>query len=426
MKIKANKKYSNVGKNKQLLRIFVIVGIALICVGIIVAIVFGVKYLNMMAKYKTYTDKMYKYGLADLYNNKEANITENVTNEEMLKIVLAAVRGKIELNDYTGSGTNKWLEFSTTRGYNVNITENNLQENANNLETALIAIRALESIQKANIEKTELKMKKTELAKLTSDEQNLLQKAVNIDIIQNNNSTLKKVPMIKGELNKLAVTIIEKFATVYHGTKDGVNIVTDKNKMPSNYEKYPYIVDSIPKDIYEYEFDVMTESTSQVPLETYKDMGDLYGQIEDTLINYYNEILNVDYTTISIQKFMDSIQGRLVYSLEEADVKTYVEYVIKNQIKLSGKAEPLLPIIYNNGEQYLVRTKLTFEVLNSKTEDNLLFGDEGQNIKYTGKQIEMYVDVPMGMTLNSKSLRVYKTCLARQMINNNSSVQIGK
>ena len=194
-----------------------------------------------------------------------------------------------------------------------------------------------------------------------------------------------------------------------------VNIVTKKSEMPKNYKEYPYIIDSIDKDIYELDYKIMTKSKFQLPKEVYKQLGNLYGQTDFRMTEHFNTLLNIDYSTITVDDFLEKINHYSAYYLEKQDVEEYVEYVKNNKIKLEGSATPLLPIIYNNGDSYQIRTKITFKVLNSDTEYNLLFGDQNSKVKYNSKEITMYVDVLMGMTFNSRSLLVENKCLAQNI-----------
>ena len=412
----------------------------LLLIVIVVVIVYGIRCLSITLQYRQYTEKMYTYGFAELYNDKKATATDKVTNEEMLKIILAAVSGSKNINELYYSNEieeeDSWLYFATNLGYTKKITKENLQEKASKIDAVIIATRTVEGILGKELQQPELKMSKSKLAKFTIEEQQVIAKAVSMGIINNKNSSLSSKAMLKGELNKLAVTIIEKYSTIYYKNVSynefgqlqvqDVNIVTDVDKMPENYKQYPYIIDSIPNEIYEYDFNIISESNSQSPKTVYKYMGDLYSQIAELLVTHFNKILNVDYKTINTQGFLDEIQGTLTYEIAQDDVKEYVDYVKVNKIQLSGHAEPLLPIIYCNGEQYIVRTKLTFNVLNSNTEYNLLFGDEDHKIKYNGKEITMYVDVPMGMTLNSWSLRANVVCFANSLLENSTSVVVEK
>ena len=123
---------------------------------------------------------------------------------------------------------------------------------------------------------------------------------------------------------------------------------------------------------------------------------------------------------------MSSIKGKVVYSITTDDVKEYVDYVKVNKIKLEGKATPLLPIMYNNGEQYVIRTKVTFKVISSNTDINLLFGDEDYSVKYDGNEFEVYIDVPTGMTMDSRSLRIYIASMANNLAKFSSNITVTK
>lgn len=413
------KEKMNIKVSKRKIRIKPI-ALVLIFVLIVLGIglIWGIKSLWITLKYKEYTEKMYTYGLAELYDNKKATAIQKVTNDEMIKIVLAATYGNTDIEN---------LEYETS------IPNNKLKEKATKIESIMFLTKSLETFQDIEILASELKMSKSKLSKFTLDEQELIAKAVSLEIIKNINSELSTKNIIKGELNKLVVTIIEKYATIYYKSKfpssSKTNLVTDIDKMPKNYKSYPYIIDSIPKEIYEYTFgpqNLEGINNAQTPNQVYKRMGTLFGQIDEHIVDYFYAILNVDYNNINKEDFLNSINSNVLYRMDVEEVQEYVDYVKEHKIKLKGKATPLLPIIYYNGTDYVVRTNITFEVLNSDTEYNLLFGDETQKVKYNDKKIIMYVDLPMGMTLNSNSLRVRIQCLAKNKLSNSTSVVVEK
>ena len=84
-------------------------------------------------------------------------------------------------------------------------------------------------------------------------------------------------------------------------------------------------------------------------------------QLQTNLINRF-----LIYNNITTQTFLNSIANHITYKLAEDDVNDYVKYVKDNKIKLEGKATPLLPIIYNNGNQYVVRCKIEFNILTTE------------------------------------------------------------
>ena len=407
---------------------------------LIIGIYFGIKYAIITVKYKSYPEKMIQYGFNELYNNKKATAIQHVSNDEMLRVIIGALTNTKDITQLyyladINSSKDQWLEYSNYLGINNVVEKEDIKNQANRIDSILFLVNAIEGLLNKNIEQTKLEMSNNVLSKFTKDEQILIAKAVNLGIIENKNSSIGNSKLLKGELNKLVIQIVEKYATVYYGSnnldilegeKQEVHLVTDKTKLPSNSSEYPYIVDNIDKEIYEFGYKVLTNSTFKNPKETYKYMGDLYQQTDELLTRYFKDILNIDYKTITVENFLNNIQPEVVYELEPEEVKTYVDYVKEHKIKLEGKVTPLLPIMYNNGEQYVIRTKITFNVLNSDTEYNLLFGDESGSVKYTSKQIEMYVDVLTGMTLNARSLRVDISCLAKQLVKSNSSVIVEK
>lgn len=434
------KKSSTQRKTKQI-SIFTIL-LAIVLVSVIIGIVLGTRYLVLTLKYKEYTDKMVWYGYNELYNNQKATATEKLTNGELLKVVIGGISGNKDISTlyYLADSNNgsymNWYSYSDYLGIKDVISKDKLEDKATVIDSVMFTVQYLESITGLDIEKSELKISKNIINKYSEKERELIAKAITLGIIQNKSNAISTKNIIKGELNKILITLVEKYATIHHDNTivdesgeirgQEISIVTDKEKLPSNYEEYPYIIDSIDKEVYEFDYNILTKRNYRSPKETYKIMGYLYDQIDDLLERYFSKILNIDYATITYENFLNSIKNDVVYKLTENDVKEYVDYVKQNKIKLQGKAEPLLPIIYNNGEQYVIRTKLTFNVLNSDTEYNILFGDEKREVKYNSKNITMYVDVPTGMTLNSNSLLVYIDCLARHMTSANAIVVVEK
>lgn len=443
--VKQTKKKKQTKKSKQtkqkysfkLNRVSIFTVLLLLAIiAVVVGIYFGIRWATITVKYKKYTDKMNEYGYSTLYNNDKASAVQSVTNEELLKVAIGAIKNKTDISKlyYTStsdmSENNKWLKYAESIGVAQNINSSNLNNKATKIDSIIYVVNLVERLLRVEIEQANLKMKESKLSEFTEDEQRIIAKAVTLGLIKNSNSGLSNNPIIKGELNKLVITIVEKYATVYYKTigpdnngnivKQDVNLVTTNKDKPKNYKEYPYIVDNIEKEIYELDYNILTKAKFKTPKEVYKTMGYLYSQTDEMLTKYFNAILNVDYNTITNESFLNSIKNQVVYALDKQDVEEYVNYVKENKIKLEGSATPLLPIMYNNGEQYVIRTKVEFKVISSNTTKNLLYGDN--SVEYNSKEIVMYVDVPTGMTLNSKSLRVYISCLADNLSTQNADI----
>lgn len=407
--------------------IFTVMFIVLaICV--VIGVVFGIRYLVINLKYKTYTDKMKTYGLVSLYNNKKATATSKVDNKELLKITVAGIVNEKRPSTFNEVKEEEYLEYM----YSFPFAEEDLDKKVTRKDMVLSVTKFAVNMLSLEIEPTELKMSDSTLAKFTDDEKTLIGQAVTLGIIKNKNSAVSDKYIIKGELNKIIVTLIEKYATIT-GTSvvinsegklenQNISIVTKTSEKPTNYKEYPYIVDNIENEIYETEFANKKEYNNQTPKEVYEMIGSTYGQISETTTRYFNTILNVDYENITVENFLEEINKTSVYLLDEEDVQEYVNYVKENKIKLKGNGTAMLPIICWSGDSYLLRTKVTFEILSSNTNKNLLYMDE--NVTYNGKTFEAYIDIPMGMTVNSITLNVYIDNLANHIAVQNGNITV--
>lgn len=369
--------------------IILIVILAVIIYGIY-ALVSGVYYYF---KYDKYEDKMIQYGLNDLYNNNEASTRQNVTNSEMVKVVVGSILGTKDVSGLVYMENSKsyeneeFVKYAESVGIieKGSITKSNESDKARYGQTTETVYNAIKVILKSD----------------------------DIDIKDNGKSNLKK-----GQLNKLVIETVEKYNTLYKGSIKGANLVTDEDKLPKNYKDYPYIIDSIPTEVYEMELQCLSEERFMNPKKEYEKRGEVYSQIDNYLTKYYNQILNVDYETINEQEFFNNIKDIVYYKYTDDSMHEYIEYVKENKIKLKGKITPYLPIIYYDGEVNRVRAKIEFEVLSSNTDKNLLLPDifNGDNIKYEGKKFEFYIDIPMGAMLGATSLRVTIESLPSNLI----------
>lgn len=392
-------------------------------------------------KYKTYTDDMYFYGYNELYTNKKATAFQKVTNMDMLKVIIGAVNNTTDVTDVTlkkPSDTvtedDLWYEAASDMYVAVNIDKDELNKKVNVIDAVIAIMRTLEWSLDMEFKEAELKMTSEVLSEFTTTEKSYIAKAVNEGIIANDDSAVRNKKLIKGELNKLIIELANKYATVHYDTvsldengfivKNDIHVVTNEETKPNNSKEYPYIISNIDKSLYEIDFRVENEAKFKSPKEVYKKMGRLYGQIDETIERYFSAILNVDYNTIDEVAFLRKLNSTTTYKSNLDDIEEYVNHVKENKITLRGKATTLLPIMYDSGERYIVRTKVEFEILNSDTKTNLLFGDES-NVTYENNKITMYIDLPMGMTLNSDTLLVDINCNAAFTIIENENITFG-
>lgn len=417
-----------------------------ILAAIILSVVsYGIWHIYINTYYSSYKEKMEWYELNKLYDNDKANSTEKVYNSEIAKLTLGLVLN-VTNEDYMVKYMNKqynktlptneaWLKYASyydITGINVEDFENK----ASKVDAAIYLVQAIEAFLKQEIKITET-LKEKLIDKVDNEKLENINKAISIGILENNRGDITDKTLIKGEYNKMLITVLEKYNTVYYKSlynlnTDGANIVTDKEKLPINYTDYPYIIDIIDKEIYELTTDEMTSTISETPKKVYDVYKDEYSNTSNDIIEYFDIILNVNYNNINKEKFIDELNQYCVYNLEvkangeylyKNDIEEYVDYVIDNRIILKGKATPLLPIIYSNGLVHFLRTKIEFTIENSNTNENLLLWD--RNTTYKGNKIEVYVDVPVSPTYYSKAFRIFNAySLMKYIVKTDGNVEV--
>lgn len=392
----------------------------------IVGLIILIKNIVITKKYAYYTERMEWYGYDKLYDNEEATSTDSVMSDEIAKMVAAVLYNETDtsfaesklsgVEEESLSINESWLEFakSIPLVYAKDIT---FGTKMSKLQVAELIVDGIEKVYRKDIEVTE-QLKEKYRKKYTEDELEIIDKGISIGILENSKSDINKKVKIKGELNKMLIIASEKYSMVYYNNtyslKNNATVVTDKEQLPSNADKYPYVIDSISKEIYEIEMPEMLSEISESPKTVYDTYHDEYYYTEKNIAGYFDAILNVDYNTITKEDFEEKIKTYVVYRLDEVfidsqpyleDIEEYVNYVKENHIVLKGKATPLLPIIYSNGSLHFLRCKIEFEVVNSDTNKNLLFWDT--DTTYNSNTISVYADITVSPTLVSKAFKIY-------------------
>lgn len=199
-----------------------------------------------------------------------------------------------------------------------------------------------------------------------------------------------------------------------NGNEPDSKVFLDKVKstdLPKNCAIYPYILSGIDNEVYEIPNYVSTSDRAFGPIKAYQSYFDDYYAMDAMISQAYDEILNIDYETISIDHFYHTVN----YALWGEDVKIqlqdYIDYVKKNKIKIEGTVTPLFPIVYYDGDNVRVRTKIEYTILSSDTKLDLIFGDRNGNqgasrefyapTEYVSQSKTIYVDIPFGYALDS-------------------------
>lgn len=410
-KKKEKKVLNHIKKNRK---IYTISLVAVISIILVLTIIYLINIYLINKEYSKYEEKMKIYGFDLLYNNESPKSYEKVTNLEAVKIVLGTIYNTYDASSigYEPEGKYKgdeWVKTAEVFGIleKGKINKDNVNNNISYWDFIKMYLNTRNKKLKLNISYQE-ESKFKNLNSYSQEQRQYVNDLVENNLIKNKEKDIDlDADVIKGKVNEIVVNYVTKYNSI---VDEGETLVTKKESMPSNSDLYPYIVYSIPNEVYEIE-QINENGVGYVsPKQLYKDMKDYYNQVEYRVSNYYDKILNVNYNNIDTQTFKASIDDYLLYKYEDSMFEEYVNYVRENKIILEGKATVLLPIVYFDEAHYRVRTKIEFKIVNSDTDRSVLFGDNIENsqngVTYKDKEYKLYVDVPLSRLMNVVSYRL--------------------
>lgn len=397
------KKKTSKDVNKK--RIILIVGICVLIVAIFAIaqiILINIEY----KKYEKYEDKMYKYGFNKLYDNSSAKTSEKVTKSEAIKMVIGTCLNTFDISNISKIPSEQyqnaiWVLYAQDASL-INasqINKNNANEKIKYVDVIKYFSNAKKVLLNINLV-NEPKKEISDLKKYNGFEQEAILDMLSNDILQEVSGSLngnKKV--FKGKVNEIVINYIEKYNIL------NTNIQVDEASKPSNAQDYAYISKDVEKHVYEKEYIKEKEEKFELPKQAYLDLKQNYTQIVYKIEKYYNTILNVDYQKTNKEALKSDLSQLTLKDLDDKTLEEYVEYIRKNNIKITGNAKVQDPIIYFDGLNYRVRTKLDFKIESSLVNDNLLYLDfeTDKMTRYNQKEYSIYVDVPLGVTLTSNT-----------------------
>ena len=377
-----------------------IIPIIVVSILVIIAIVSLIIFLLNKDNGKIYEEKIKNYGIEKLYNNGTSNKSEYVTKSEALKLIIGTLLNVDNVDNYMlGNSVSdnyenaKWVEYAKLSNVISDdyITAQNENERISYIDIVKIASNAKNTLLLKNKNEDNsiiIENKDT----LTQEEQAALVDLIKDGVIdskfyaKNYNKDVKKQ-----KFNEFICNLFEKYSGVI---PEGENVINDNKDKPSNYNEYPYILESVEKETYEKSRFVFSDEDILSPIDSFYKIKNLYPVIKEKVESYYNVILNVNYENITKENFNSSKQNFSI-PLNYSDLN-YVDYVIQNEIKIEGNAKVQMPIIYYDGMRYRVRVKLEFEILNSKTGKDILYMDINNSKEdYQKQKYIMYVDVPL-------------------------------
>lgn len=405
-KVKTNKPHKKI--NKKLIITLVITVVLLVALSIFIYVIAQNK---KYAKYLPYEETMHTYAFDIMYDNQTAATREKVTKSEAIKMAIAATLNIEKIPGMKDNGTfsnNIWVRYAVTKGI-IGGDEVN-ESNADDLVTYTEFITYLEKAKVKLLKqdlKTSAELQYKDKDKYTTEEQTYLQDLIESGVIENSKSKLKgNRKVFKGEVNELVTKYAEKNNTI---TLEGDKININPDKVPSNADMYTYILSNVDKSVYEIDLQ-KGEYVDYVlsPKESYIKNKQDYKDIKEMVEEYYNTILNVNYSDITVEKFMQDINLYMISDYDEEEVTDYVNYVKDNRIKISGTAKVQMPIIYYDGVDYRVRTKLEFNLEESYVQNNILFNDfdSESDVEYKTGKNQFVIDAKLGIFVESNGVKI--------------------
>lgn len=403
--------------NKKMALIIAAIVIVLIAIIAITLVMNSFKY----KKYEHYEEKMNSYGFNTLYDNGSAKTSEKVTKSEAIKMVIGTCLNRFDINGIAKEPTEEydnaiWVLYAQDAklASATKLNKDTADKKATYVEVIEYFANAKEILLNKELQKESEKNIK-DIAKYTADEKEAIIDLLANDIlkvVENKLNGNKKI--FKGQLNELVVNYIEKYDLF------GDKIQTDLSKLPNNAADFAYISQDVEKEVYEMEYNIDTEEAFATPKESFTYLKPFYEQIIYKVEKYYNTLLNVDYTTTTAEMLKEDLYQLTLTDADDESLNEYIEYIKLNQIKITGTAKVQRPIIYYNGVNYKLRTKLDFKVESSLTNDNLLYGDliTGNTIRYDSKENNVVVDVTIGSALLTDTYYISNTTL-NILLNNN-------
>lgn len=374
-------------KNKSSNRINTkkVIFISLIIVIVITICIFSI-FLIMRNKKDYYAKKMDVLGYSRLYSNLSKN---NVTKLDALKIIVAANSNNSYIDNISlqqiDDENEKWLEYAKRKSLDVSqiVDSSNLNENIKEeeflflLESARLNMFGDKSIPSSTI-------------KIDNPDQysipilSAISTFVNEGIVNRNENF--KANLTRNNLNKIIIKYIYKYNILVENDNQTLLAETEIDS------KLPYLISEIDSKFYNYPLKFTYGKNYKSPIKSYVDIRGDYRQLFNTIHDYFDNILNLDYEKLDEENLYDAIAFNSY--CESNIINDYIESIKKNNLKVNGNCEIIEPVIYTDNDYIYVRIKLNFVINNTSNLSNCLFGDDNNNYELN-KEYEIIYDVKL-------------------------------
>ncbi|PKM94323.1 MAG: hypothetical protein CVU84_12775 [Firmicutes bacterium HGW-Firmicutes-1] len=362
--------------------------------------------------YVKYEEKMKTYGFYKMYDNQSAKSDEAVTKAEALKLALSVTLNTDELDGYSEKDEEYpgaiWVNYAKTMGVTkeeINIT--NYKDKATYIDV-ISYFEACKVLLKKDLPVNSVEVYLKDMSTYKAEEQVAIKDMVANKIIYLLTDNLNANDYIfKGQLNELAVNYAQQYNTI---VEMGEQINKSPEKMPSNASLFPYILTNIDKSIYEKPFFSRDHKASMTAKDLYITRKETFPQAKYISEEFFKDILNIDYRTITVESFKKSLSRYMIFAANDKSIEEYVKYVKENEVIMKGNAQFQSPVFYYDGVTFRTRLKLDFEVINSKTNENLLYPDLNDSSAsiYGEKKYTIIVDYYLASSTGNGNMYIVK------------------
>ncbi len=370
---------------------------------------------NLILKnaYVKYEDKMNTYGFYKMYNNLSAKSDEAVTKAEAIKIALSVTLNTDTLDGYSEEDEEYpnavWVSYAKTIGVtkeDINIT--NYKDQATYIDV-ISYFEACKVLLKKDLQVNSVEVYLSDMATYQVEEQLAIKDMVANKIIYLMGDQLNAHDYIfKGQLNELAVNFAQHYNTM---VDEGEQINNEPEKMPSNAGLFPYILTNIDNSIYEKPGFLRNDKASMTAKDLYAVRKETFPQAQYVSEEFFKDILNIDYQTITVESFKKSLSRHMIFPPNDKSIEAYVKYVKANEVIIKGSAQFQSPVFYFDGVTFRTRLKLDFEVIHSITRENLLYtdlNDASISIINKKKKYDIFADYYLTSTTENGKLYIDK------------------
>ncbi|MEB3103041.1 S-layer homology domain-containing protein [Ferviditalea candida] len=376
--------------------------------------------------------KSVELGFINGYGDGTFRPENPITRAEFTTALVGAMKLPISKKSSVFVDDNNWAEpyIETAIENNIILTDeyDNLKfepsKNITRQEIAVMAVRALDKAKEAEDQGYWKKIfsKLTDLTQVDEKFRGYIKIANDLGIVngyldgsfgpKKTATRAEAVVMVLNTLDKLPETDqtgqADQTEQQDQGNvqKDRLGRVIRTTDLPSNYKDYPYILATIPNEMYEMKYpysnpDVTKRRVSSKLYSTEPQFTDENVDIwMERIEKYYDLVLNVDYRTIDENWESEAFEYINKGVNEDAlrrKLKDYREWVQQNQIVVEGSLKPEPTMIYDAGfGGFFVRSQFDFKITSFKENENLLY-DDLINYQKLKKDVEYkgYTDIEL-------------------------------